>query len=173
MLILLKSKKLTFILFYLYLFLLSWCILFKFETQLQFINCFQQERVVNWVPFTQPVIVNGDIVFAEMGFNLLFFIPFGVCLPILAPNWTYKKIVSLGLLLSLLYETLQFILAIGISDVTDLLFNTLGVCCGILLYQLINNLFNNRITVLINTIGILFVAIPTIGLLTLVILGLK
>lgn len=128
MLILLKSKKLTFILFYLYLFLLSWCILFKFETQLQFINCFQQERVVNWVPFTQPVIVNGDIVFAEMGFNLLFFIPFGVCLPILAPNWTYKKIVSLGLLLSLLYETLQFILAIGISDVTDLLFNTLGVC---------------------------------------------
>lgn len=84
-----------------------------------------------------------------------------------------KKIVSLGLLLSLLYETLQFILAIGISDVTDLLFNTLGVCCGILLYQLINNLFNNRITVLINTIGILFVAIPTIGLLALVILGLK
>lgn len=72
MLILLKSKKLTFILFYFYLFLLSWCILFKFETQLQFINCFQQERVVNWVPFTQPVIVNGDIVFAEMGFNLLF-----------------------------------------------------------------------------------------------------
>lgn len=92
---------------------------------------------------------------------------------ILAPNWTYKKIVSLGLLLSLLYETLQFILAIGISDVTDLLFNTLGVCCGILLYQLINNLFNNRITVLINIIGILFVAIPTIGLLALVILGLK
>lgn len=118
MLILLKSKKLTFILFYLYLFLLSWCILFKFETQLQFINCFQQERVVNWVPFTQPVIVNGDIVFAEMGFNLLFFIPFGVCLPILAPNWTYKKIVSLGLLLSLLYETLQFILAIGINRFT-------------------------------------------------------
>lgn len=91
MLILLKSKKLTFILFYLYLFLLSWCILFKFETQLQFINCFQKERVVNWVPFTQPVIVNGDIVFAEMGFNLLFFIPFGVCLQYLLQIGLIKK----------------------------------------------------------------------------------
>ncbi|MFI3614258.1 VanZ family protein [Streptococcus uberis] len=169
----LKSKKLTIILFYLYLFLLSWCILFKFETQLEFIKFFQQERVINWLPFTQPVIVNGDIVFAEMGFNLLFFIPFGVCLPIITPNWTYKKIVALGLLLSLFYETLQFILAIGMSDITDLLFNTLGVCCGILLYQLINKLFKNNITALINIVGILFVAIPTIGLLTLVILGLK
>lgn len=173
MLILLKSKKLTIILFYLYLFLLSWCILFKFETQLEFINFFQQERVINLLPFTQPVIVNGNIVFAEMGFNLLFFIPFGVCLPIITPNWAYKKIVALGLLLSLFYETLQFILAIGMSDITDLLLNTLGVCCGILLYQLINTLFKNRITVLINSVGILFVAIPTIGLLALVILGLK
>lgn len=168
----LKSKKLTLVLFSLYLLLLTWCILFKFETQLSYITFFQQTRVINWIPFNQPLIVNGDVVFAEMGFNALFFIPLGVGLPLLVPEWSYQKIIRLGFLLSLFFESLQYILAIGMADVTDLLFNTIGVCLGLILYWLMTMLLKNKINIWINSIGIIFVGIPTFGLILLVIIGL-
>ncbi|MGT2933927.1 VanZ family protein [Streptococcus catagoni] len=166
------SKKVTTFLFCLYLLLLTWCVLFKFETQFQYINFFQEKRMINWILFTQPLIVNGDIVFAEMGFNLLFFVPLGVSLPLMFPKWSYVKIIGSGFLLSLIYESLQFILAIGKADVTDLLFNTLGLCIGLLLYPLLVKLFKNRVRFWINVIGIVCIGIPAIGLILFVIIGL-
>ena len=79
----LSSKKTTQYLFVAYLFLLSWCILLKFETQLENIVFFREARVINWIPFAQPTIVNGEVVEAEMVLNLLFFVPFGLCLPLI------------------------------------------------------------------------------------------
>ena len=58
----LSSKKTTQYLFVAYLFLLSWCILLKFETQLENIVFFRDNRVINWIPFAQPTIVNGEVV---------------------------------------------------------------------------------------------------------------
>ena len=43
----LSSKKTTQYLFVAYLFLLSWCILLKFETQLENIVFFRDNRVIN------------------------------------------------------------------------------------------------------------------------------
>ncbi|HGQ8315360.1 TPA: VanZ family protein, partial [Streptococcus pneumoniae] len=64
----LESKKTTRYVFYVYLMLLTWGILFKFETNPEFIAFFLAPRYINWIPFSEPLIVDGKIVFAEMLF---------------------------------------------------------------------------------------------------------
>ena len=143
----------------------------KFETQLENIVFFRDNRVINWIPFAQPAIVNGEVVEAEMVLNLLFFVPFGLCLPLIKSSWSYRKVIVLGFLLSLLYEGLQFALAIGMSDVTDLLLNTLGVCLGLFLYQLSLKILASQTRTWVNGFGIVFVGLPLSLLLLLTIAG--
>ncbi|WP_409349814.1 VanZ family protein, partial [Streptococcus pneumoniae] len=98
----LESKKTTRYVFYVYLMLLTWGILFKFETNPEFIAFFLAPRYINWIPFSEPLIVDGKIVFAEMLFNLIFFIPLGVCFPLIKTNLSSLRIVGTGFLISLL-----------------------------------------------------------------------
>lgn len=167
----LSSKKTTNYLFYAYLILLTWGILFKFETQLSYIPFFYGPRILNLIPFSEPLVVNGDIVFAEMGFNLLVFVPFGVCLPLIKQNWSFWKIIGCGFLLSFLYESLQYILTIGMADVTDLIFNTLGVGVGLLVYLLFKKIFKSKTRQWVNTIGLVVIGLSFIALILLFILG--
>lgn len=167
----LSSKKTTQYLFYAYLILLTWGILFKFEMRIGYIYFFQNTRFVNWVPFSAPLIANGNIVWEEMAFNLFFFIPVGVCLPLLKPQWSVWQIIYFGFLLSLLYEGLQFILAVGMTDITDLMLNTLGAGIGLLLYQLFLKLFKSHTRKWVNVIGLIIVTIPLSVLVLFVIIG--
>ncbi|MDO5079035.1 MAG: VanZ family protein [Streptococcus minor] len=167
----LSSKKTTQYLFYAYLILLTWGILFKFETRIGYIYFFQNTRFVNWVPFSAPLIANGNIVWEEMFFNLFFFIPMGVCLPLLKSQWSVWQIIYFGFLLSLLYEGLQFILAVGMTDITDLMLNTLGAGIGLLLYQLFLKLFKSHTRKWVNVIGLIIVTIPLSVLVLFVIIG--
>lgn len=112
-----------------YLIFLTWGILFKFGAPIAFTSY----RYINWVPFAEPLIINGQVVWLEVVFNLIAFIPFGLLLKLTKPRWAVTKVVALGFLLSLSYEALQWLLAIGMSDVTDLLMNTAGVAIGTLL----------------------------------------
>ncbi len=45
-----------------------------------------------------------------------------------------KKIIFLGFILSFTLETMQFILNIGASDITDIITNTTGTIVGLFLY---------------------------------------
>lgn len=45
-----------------------------------------------------------------------------------------KKIIFLGFILSFTLETMQFILSIGASDITDIITNTTGTIVGLFLY---------------------------------------
>lgn len=112
-----------------YLIFLTWGILFKFGAPIAFTSY----RYINWVPFAEPLIINGQVVWLEVVFNLIAFIPFGLLLKLIKPRWAVTKVVALGFLLSLSYEALQWLLAIGMSDVTDLIMNTAGVAIGTLL----------------------------------------
>ena len=47
----LESKKTTRYVFYVYLMLLTWGILFKFETNPEFIAFFLAPRYINWIHF--------------------------------------------------------------------------------------------------------------------------
>lgn len=58
----LESKKTTRYVFYVYLMLLTWGILFKFETNPEFIAFFLSSKVYQLIPFSEPLIVDGKIV---------------------------------------------------------------------------------------------------------------
>lgn len=109
-----------------YVLLLTWIIVFKFRlkiTDLKYI------RSVNIIPFKSNGVVNG---IRETFINLVLFIPFGMYLEYLFKNKRISNIVII-ILTSLCYEVLQYILHIGVSDITDIIMNTLGGVIGMIL----------------------------------------
>ena len=54
-----------------------------------------------------------------------------------------KKILSI-IGLTLVFESIQFVLAIGISDITDIIANTLGGVIGIGIYELLFKVLKHR-----------------------------
>lgn len=125
-----KSKKITLGLLVFYLVALTWIILFKFEFS---IADLPHLRNINLIPFAGSVIVNGTIYFSEIIQNVLAFIPYGLFVHIL---WEKKPILKQFLPIvctSFLFEIVQFIFAIGGTDITDIITNSLGGFLGIVL----------------------------------------
>lgn len=136
-----KEKRRTAILFALYGLILIWIVLFKMSFSLEDILMLRTERSVNWIPFHYAAEV-GQFHKREVFLNVLIFIPVGIWLKMFAiPT---RKAAFLGLLSSLALETCQFLFAIGASDITDLLTNTLGTAVGVCLYALLRKLFPNK-----------------------------
>lgn len=93
----------------------------------------QRNRSIEWVPFTlfsDSATWFGPL-FDSLG-NMAFFIPLGVLLYILLERTGrgVGVVVVVGALISATVETLQYVLALGHTDVTDLLFNTAGALVG-------------------------------------------
>jgi glycopeptide antibiotics resistance protein len=71
--------------------------------------------------------------------NILLMMPFGFGLPFIT-NFRMKKIVSLGILFSIAIESLQLItgfmakMTFRIADINDVIFNTVGVAIGYILF---------------------------------------
>jgi glycopeptide antibiotics resistance protein len=127
----------------LYLVILIWLVLFKLKFNISSVLDYHH-RSLNLIPFAAPSIVNGRINFGEMIFNCIFFIPFGLLL-----NVNFKKVGFLHkfafiLVFSLTAELIQFIFAIGATDITDLITNTFGGFLGLKLYGLSNKYINNE-----------------------------
>jgi glycopeptide antibiotics resistance protein len=115
------------ILFGIYLLFLAWAILGKFNVP---VLDWSAVRAVNFIPF------NGNN-FHEMAFNTLCFGPFGLFLSILAPRSRILFRCAMFTLVSIAFEALQYALALGIIDVTDVILNTAGGILGILLYRIL------------------------------------
>ncbi|HHW69774.1 MAG TPA: VanZ family protein [Clostridiales bacterium] len=78
-------------------------------------------RKVNLIPFSESVIINDKIDYTEIYLNVLVFVPFGIYISILKPDWSFiRKVIPIAET-SLLFETLQYIFAIGAADITDFL----------------------------------------------------
>lgn len=123
-----KERRTTWLLLIIYMIILTWIILFKME--FSFGNL-PHIRNINLIPFRESVIVNERIDFDEIFNNLLVFIPIGIYVAMLKTNWNiFKKIIP-AIVISLSFETLQFIFGIGASDITDLIMNTLGGAAGV------------------------------------------
>lgn len=111
--------------FVVYLLLLGWIVLFKLE----FPWIGGVDRVIKLVPFA-PSEGAGASRPAEVLANLVLFVPFGVYLGLLAPAWRWWHAAVVLAAASLALETTQFLLAIGSSDITDVLVNTAGGLAG-------------------------------------------
>ena len=114
-----------------YLVLLVWCILFKFALRPEEIP---HLRGINLIPYAASVVVNGKVQISEIIENMLVFLPFGLCISAFYPDSEIQNRILLASGLSLFFEVTQYIFAIGASDITDVIDNTLGAVIGILLY---------------------------------------
>ncbi len=121
------------ILFGLYALLLVWLVLFKLDFVIP-----HRDRGVNLIPFYYQDAPNWQMPFGEILFNVLAFLPLGIYLKM--PGASAKQIIPIGATASLLFELTQWIFAMGITDVTDLVTNTLGTACGVGLYWLLDRI---------------------------------
>jgi len=135
-----KLNKLTYVLFAVYLIALFWILVFKLGVHFSYMG---NERSINLIPFSEPVILNGRIDFGEMIMNVLIFIPLGMYAGIIFKRWIIGKRLFLFFLISLIIEGFQFIMAIGAFDITDIINNTLGGIIGLMIYIGIEKVFKN------------------------------
>jgi glycopeptide antibiotics resistance protein len=118
-----------------YLLFLIWAILWKCSTP--FVGD-GSERAINLLP------LRGNTMW-ELQFNVAIFMPFGFYLAAWVREWSFARKVLCTLLVSLALEVAQFALAIGRSDVTDLLMNVIGGVVGIAAFTLLSLLFHGNV----------------------------
>ncbi|HJP81116.1 MAG TPA: VanZ family protein [Candidatus Saccharimonadales bacterium] len=111
-----------------YSFLLLWLVLFKTSLDIPSVLTEFQTRTLNFIPFT------GHL--SEMVENILIFIPFGFFISAALKNIDFWKKLFFIFVFSLAIETIQYLLAIGVSDITDIITNTLGGLMGLGIYKI-------------------------------------
>lgn len=131
------GQKLLKGLFLFYLAVLTWIIVFKMSFSLSEI---QGVREINFIPFHASVVVNGKIDISEMLQNMLAFAPFGIYAGVLWKKWSIKEKVFAFFAVSCIYEIVQYILAVGRTDVTDIINNTLGGMLGLIIYGILRKI---------------------------------
>ncbi|WP_203248550.1 VanZ family protein [Sporosarcina beigongshangi] len=161
-----NQNKITAGLLVVYLFVLTWIILFKMQFSFQDLRHFTDFRGINLIPFAGSVIKNNQIDIGEIIYNVLAFIPFGIYISMLKPRWSFLKKIVLIAGVSLLFEVLQFIFAIGGSDITDLMGNALGGIIGVGVYIVFCKLFRKKANKILNALA----SIGTICIFALVLL---
>lgn len=124
----------------LYLLILLWLVLFKFSYNLSSVLIDYQTRGLNLIPFAGSSWGNVK----EMIDNLVAFVPFGLLLSVNLKRATLWRKLALMFIVSLAVEMTQFVLAIGITDITDVITNTFGGFIGLILYDLCNKYVDNE-----------------------------
>lgn len=146
-----KEKNVTIMLFAVYLAILTWIILFKMQFSFADLGHIRQ---INIIPFGESVIVNEEMYLDEIINNCIVFIPVGAYASLLMPGGPFWKKICPAFGISLAYEALQFIFAIGASDITDLLSNTAGGIVGAALVLLFSKVLKDRTHRLLNRAAI-------------------
>ncbi len=164
-----RLKPIISVLFVIYLLVLVWVILFKLQFSLSDID---HSRTINLIPFHYSVSAGERFHIEEAIDNVLIFIPFGFFLYMLAPSLKLRNKIFLILGTSLALEIAQYVFAIGGTDITDLITNTLGGTIGIVLYELLLKTVKDKqkidavISVVAGIVTILFFAMLTVLLIS-------
>ncbi|UQS83425.1 VanZ family protein [Bombilactobacillus thymidiniphilus] len=102
-------------------------------------------KEINWLPLVETwKLTNGksliDFFYNSCG-NVVWFLPLGLLLPVLSSRLhSFVRVVGIGLCLSVLIESLQFILNTGVSDIDDVIFNTLGTILGYAIWSIVQRI---------------------------------
>lgn len=127
-------------LFAVYLALLVWAVMWKLGVPSLHGG---DTRAVKLVPFVAGDGYGVSSPF-EMVANVALFVPFGVYLGLLAPRWGWGRIGVLAAVVSVGFETAQYVLAVGSSDVTDVILNTAGAVAGVVLLAVVRRALGAR-----------------------------
>ena len=97
-------------------------------------------RTTNFEPLVTLRLLTPWAKFYNIVGNIVWFVPLGLALPQVFAQCRWGRTILLGALLSLSIEGLQYLFYTGITDVDDVIFNTLGAFVGyglMLLAQLV------------------------------------
>lgn len=150
------KKKVTAAIFFVYLILLVWLVLFKLSFDISELS---RMRSINLIPFRGSGLTQTRVGIKEVLYNVIVFVPFGVYLSMWKPEWKILKRVGSILAVSFLFEVLQFVFAIGVSDITDLLGNTLGGIIGIGILAVLQKLLRTKTAFVINLLAAIVMAL--------------
>ncbi len=115
----------------LYILSLLWVVLFKLSFDLSGVLEYGS-RSLNLIPFADYSRSNVR----EMIDNLIAFIPFGLLLSVNLKQMSFWRKLWLIGIFSFTVELLQFALAIGTTDIIDVIMNTLGGLFGLTVYKI-------------------------------------
>ncbi|MBM6614403.1 VanZ family protein [Desemzia sp. RIT804] len=136
--------------FVFYILLLIHLTVFRGETTLSSVTIHLQPlSVINWVPFVETIkLTNGLSMFSyyyNLYGNILWFVPMGFgAAYLLSEKHSFLRTLSIGFFVSLSIEVLQYLFDTGITDIDDLIFNTVGTIIGILLFQAVQWIHTKR-----------------------------
>ncbi|HBL4896038.1 TPA: glycopeptide resistance protein VanZ1, partial [Clostridioides difficile] len=114
--------------------------------------------------FAGSLIINNRVDISEIILNVAIFVPFGIYVCMLKEEWSFIKKVIPIFITSLVFETLQYIFALGASDITDLIGNTLGGIIGIAVFMLLSKIFKNNTIKIINVLALIVTIIVVLFL---------
>jgi len=115
-----------------YSLLLLWLVLLKLSLDIPSVLGIHM-RGLNLIPFA-----GSSVGSTEMITNLIVFIPLGLLLSVNFKRTNFWRKLAYIFFFSLAAEVIQFVLAIGITDITDVIMNTFGGFLGLMLYSLSN-----------------------------------
>ena len=146
------ASRVTTLLLAVYFLIAFWIIVLKMNVPMQYK---EDAEMVNFIPYRASLILNESVSFAEILFNVLIFIPFGLYAHPLFRSWSFIQKVGLFFFFSLLFELTQYFLGIGALDSTDILNNTFGGIIGLWIYRGIEKIIPDQLKAqkLVNLIG--------------------
>ena len=109
-----------------------WQLTFNFHRSLSDINLVFMKETLK-LTHGQSLL---DFFYNSLG-NVLWFIPFGLLFPTVIQKKSMVGTILAGGCLSVIIESLQFVLETGVSDIDDVFFNVCGTIIGFILYRII------------------------------------
>lgn len=109
-----------------------WQLTFNFHRSLNDINLVFMKETLK-LTHGQSLL---DFFYNSLG-NVLWFIPFGFLFPTVIQKESMVGTILAGGCLSVIIESLQFVLETGVSDIDDVFFNVCGTIIGFILYRII------------------------------------
>ncbi|MFF2496036.1 VanZ family protein [Agromyces sp. NPDC058064] len=140
-----STRTLVLALFAGYLALLVWIVLWKFEAPWIGEG---PRRVIKLVPFADTAEFGASAP-REVLANVVFFVPLGVYLGLLAPAWRWWRVTAVAATASAVLEVLQYALAVGSTDSTDVIANAAGALVGVGLLGLARRRLGARATAIV------------------------
>ena len=144
------NKIVSIILFIIYMLLLIWVIIFKTMPYLTYMPA----RSLNLIPFKGTAVYNGHYDYKELVGNIIVFVPFGVFISMAVRKFNLVAAFMGGFALSAIFETIQYALICGATDVTDVIMNTAGALIGAIVFLIFKAIFRKHYIEVINGLGI-------------------
>ena len=117
-------------------------LLFKYVSIFELFSPDRYEYIgYNFIPFNG----SGMSYRIDLIINSLLFVPFGFLLSMKAKkNLKGMLLIFVPIGASIIFESLQYILHLGATDITDTIMNTVGGCAGFLVYMISYKLFGTK-----------------------------